>query len=53
MKDCHPLTEDPKAALLDKLYEEDGRHEKTHPMHGLYTGLYQKYIHGDFVNVSS
>ncbi len=24
---------------LDELYHQDGRHEPSHPMHGLYTGL--------------
>jgi hypothetical protein len=53
MKDCHPTTEDPKVALLEKLYKEDGRGEKTHPMHGLYTGLYQDYMSKGEQNVSS
>lgn len=39
MKDCHPSEEGPKVALLESLYRADGRHEKGHPMHGLYTGL--------------
>jgi hypothetical protein len=44
MKDCHPSEEGPKVALLESLYRADGRHEKGHPMHGLYTGLYQAHI---------
>lgn len=26
---------------LEELYHQDGRHEPSHPMHGLYTGLVQ------------
>ncbi len=26
---------------LDWLYRQDGRFAKNHPMHGLYTGLFQ------------
>jgi len=26
---------------LEELYDQDGRHEPSHPMHGLYTGLVQ------------
>jgi hypothetical protein len=28
---------------LDWLYQRDGRKRKSHPMHGLYTGLAEKY----------
>jgi NTP pyrophosphatase (non-canonical NTP hydrolase) len=52
MRDCHPSTEGRKAQFLDRLYEADGRGEKSHPMHALYTGLYQKYIQGE-LNVPS
>ena len=30
-------------ARLDRLYIRDGRMDKTHPMHGTYTGLTAKY----------
>jgi hypothetical protein len=33
-----------RVALLDALFEIDGRSNKDHPMHNLYTGLYSKYI---------
>lgn len=33
-----------RIALLDALYEMDGRGKKEHPQHGLYTGLFAKYI---------
>lgn len=26
---------------LDRLFIEDGRHKKEHPLYSLYTGLYQ------------
>ena len=29
---------------LEQLYADDGRHDKAHPMHGLYTGLWVAYI---------
>lgn len=28
---------------LEKLYGSDGRRSKAHPMHGLYTGLVEKW----------
>ena len=28
---------------LDELFFKDGRDQLSHPMHGTYTGLYQKY----------
>ena len=31
-----------RVIYLDKLYTEDGRDKKSHPMHGLYTGLFQQ-----------
>ena len=30
---------------MQELYQYDGRDKPSHPMHGLYTGLYQKYLH--------
>jgi hypothetical protein len=30
-------------ARLDRLYIRDGRMDKSHPMHGTYTGLHVKY----------
>lgn len=29
---------------LNMWYEMDGRHDKNHPMHALYTGLAEKYM---------
>lgn len=43
MKDCHPSTEQAKVDLLEQLYRAAGRDRKDHPMHGLYTGLYQEW----------
>lgn len=28
---------------LEHLYEIDGRHDPSHPLHSLYTGLWAKY----------
>lgn len=36
--------QDARQRFLDKLYDLDGRHEVSHPMHGLYTKLYQQYV---------
>lgn len=33
-----------RIALLDALYEIDGRDKRDHPQHGLYTGLFEQYI---------
>ncbi len=44
MKDCHPSTEQQKVALLEDLYEKDGRHDDKSPNHGLYTGLYVAHL---------
>jgi hypothetical protein len=30
--------------LLEHLYHEDGRDNPDHPMHSLYTGLYEQHI---------
>ena len=45
---CKPGAEDVKAMAnrqewMNKLYVYDGRNKRNHPMHGLFTGLAQKY----------
>ena len=45
---CKPGAEDIEAmtnrqAWMSELYMYDGRDKRDHPMHGLYTGLAQKY----------
>jgi len=37
------IKEDDKQEFLEWLYKLDKRHRKSHPKHGLYTGLAQKY----------
>ncbi len=32
-----------RQAWINKLYAYDGRDKRDHPMHGLFTGLAQKY----------
>ena len=32
-----------RADYLDELFFKDGRNQVSHPLHGTYTGLYQKY----------
>jgi hypothetical protein len=36
--------DDTRARFLDRLYVQDGRDRPEHPLHSLYTGLYQQYI---------
>jgi hypothetical protein len=36
--------DDARTRFLDKLYVQDGRDQPEHPLHSLYTGLYQQYI---------
>ena len=33
------IEQDQRQEELERLYTEDGRHDKAHPMHALYTGL--------------
>jgi hypothetical protein len=37
------VIEDDRQEYLEWLYKLDGRTNKTHPMHSLYTGLAQQY----------
>jgi len=34
-----------KQAWIEALYKYEGRDDKNHPMHGLYTGLMKKHSH--------
>jgi hypothetical protein len=34
-----------KQAWIEALYKYEGRDDKGHPMHGLYTGLMKKHSH--------
>lgn len=42
--DCNPIVEQARQDLLDDLYRRDGREDPGHPMHSLYTNLYQSYL---------
>jgi len=37
--DCHPVEQTARAQLLNELSRIDGRLDRSHPYHGLYTGL--------------
>jgi hypothetical protein len=37
------VIEDDRQEYIDWLYQLDGRDKKSHPLHGLYTGLAEKY----------
>ena len=41
--DCNPIEQEAIQAQLDAWYDMDGRHDPSHPMHSLYTGLAEKY----------
>lgn len=44
MKGCTPSIQQARQEFLDTLYSEDGRLSPDHPDHGLYTGLWAKYV---------
>jgi hypothetical protein len=37
------VEEQKRADFMEHMYKCSGRQDKTHPMHGLYTGLYQDF----------
>jgi hypothetical protein len=43
--DCCPIEQQAIQDRLDAWYEADGRHDPAHPMHALYTGLAEKFLH--------
>lgn len=44
MHGCTPAIQQARQEFLDTLYTEDGRLSATHQAHGLYTGLWAKYV---------
>lgn len=45
------LSEDnARQELLEQLYHEDGRDKPDHPMHALYTGLYEQHLNRSSVS---
>lgn len=40
-KECCPVEQQIRQDLLDWLYVQDGREDPQHPLHALYTGLFQ------------
>lgn len=40
---CDPVEQGMRQQLLDDLYRRDGRDRRGHPMHALYTGLWQHW----------
>lgn len=43
MRECDPTEQQARQDLLDDLYRRSGRDRKEHPMHALYTGLWQEW----------
>lgn len=39
----HVVIQDDRQEYLEWIYKLDGRNQKSHPMHGLYTGLEEQY----------
>jgi hypothetical protein len=37
------VIEDDRQEFIEWLYKQDKRNKKSHPLHGLYTGLAEKY----------
>ena len=46
-----PIEEQKRQDRLESWYEQDGRNEKDHPLHSLYTGLAEKYMNKEEANV--
>tara|TARA_B100000214_G_scaffold298677_1_gene228701 strand:- start:301 stop:492 length:192 start_codon:yes stop_codon:yes gene_type:complete len=42
-----------RVKLMNIWYTEDGRHNKSHPSHGLFTGLAQKYKNRQNLEIDS
>lgn len=42
MQDCHPAEQHGRQLFLEELYRLSGRDRPNHPMHCLYTGLFQE-----------
>ena len=40
---CDPVRESQRQWLIDDLFRLSGRSDPSHPMHNLYTGLYQEW----------
>ena len=40
---CDPTAQLQRQELLEQLYVASGRDRKSHPLHSLYTGLYQEW----------
>ena len=40
---CDPVVQGQRQDDLERLYRAAGRDRKSHPMHRLYTGLYQEW----------
>lgn len=41
--DCDHIEQQQVQDRLDRWYEQDGRHDPSHPQHAHYTGLAEKY----------
>lgn len=44
MSGCNPAVQLARQKRLDALYEQDGRHDPSHPNHHTYTGLWAQYV---------
>jgi hypothetical protein len=46
----NPFEEQKRQDRLEGWYKKDGRHDKSHPMYSLYTGLAEKYMNKEQEN---
>jgi hypothetical protein len=46
----NPIEEQKRQDRLDSWYEKDGRDDKSHSLHSLYTGLASKYMNQEQAN---
>jgi hypothetical protein len=44
MNPLDPIEQNRRAQYLERLYILDGRSDPAHPLHGVYTGLYQAHL---------
>lgn len=47
MHECHPAEQLGRQLFLEELYHAAGRDKPEHPMHCLYTGLWQDWNQGE------
>jgi hypothetical protein len=44
MPGCNPIVQQARQEFIETLYEQDGRHDPEHELHGVYTALWGLYV---------